>query len=184
MYKIGDFKGKMLLSMPQINSRVFRKSVIYVHTDDMTGSLGFIANFPMEQQQAETWSKEIGWHWPEKIYHGGPVDSHMGFIVHSNDYAQTSTIRMNDSISYTAGKSVLTDLNRGIGPADFALVVGYCGWAPGQLLEEVARGDWRVADYNDDYFFQPYEKTKSWENAVHLDAENIVKKLIDPVDTN
>ena len=99
MYQPGDLNGKMLLAMPQLKSRIFRKSVIYVHTDDADGSLGFITNFQMEQTQAEAWSEEIGWHYPSRIYHGGPVDSHMGFVLHSNDYIQTSTVRLNDSIS-------------------------------------------------------------------------------------
>ena len=138
----------------------------------------------MERGQAETWSQEIGWHWPSKIYHGGPVDSHMGFIVHSNDYAQTGTVQLNDSISYTAGKSILGDMDRGIGPLDFALVVGYCGWAPGQLIEEVNNGDWRVTDYDDEYFFSDMNKSDGWETAIEIDAENFVKRVTDQVDTD
>jgi putative transcriptional regulator len=173
-----NFNGKMLLSMPTIGSKIFQNTVIYIHTDNDSGSLGFITNFQMEQSQAKEWSEEIGWHYPQRIYHGGPDADHVGFVLHSNDYMQTTTVRLNDKISYTAGKSILDDIDRGIGPLDVALNVGYCSWEPGQLLKEVERGDWRVTDYDDEFFFATHgRKIDGWEYAISVDANNFVKRL-------
>lgn len=179
---MSNFKGKILLSTLRITSRIFQNSVVYIHTDDDNGSVGFMLNFPLDDAQAATWSNEIGWQWPERMFHGGPIDSHIGVVVHSNDYAQTGTVRLNDHISYTSGRSILTDIHRGIGPSEFKLVIGYCAWTPGQLQQEISNGIWNVASYNNDYVFNEVEKAIVWEQAIEYEANNIVKDLIDAVD--
>lgn len=177
-----EFDGKMLIALPRVKSRIFRQTVVYVHTDNEEGALGFIVNLPMNIEQAESWSKEINWQWPERIYHGGPVDSHMGYILHSPEYALPNTVSLNDCISYTSGGIVVDDINRGTGPNKFTLLVGYCAWQPGQIEAEVERGDWHVADFDETYFFQDLHREHGWEFAVNVEAENHTRKLLDTVD--
>ncbi len=176
------YDGQMLIALPKITDRIFRQTVIYIHTDNEEGALGFIVNLPMEPEQAETWSKQIDWHFPDRIYHGGPMDSHIGYVLHSPDYALPSTMQLNDSISYTSGKPIVDDINRGVGPNQFTLLIGYSAWEPGQLHNEVVDKQWHVADFDADFFFQDLHRENGWEFAVHVEAENHTKKLLEMVD--
>jgi putative transcriptional regulator len=184
MHNPTEYSGKMLIALPRVKSRIFQQTVVYVHTDNDEGALGFIVNLPMDPDQAEIWSTEINWQWPERIYHGGPVESHMGYILHSPEYAQPNTVQLNSSISYTSGTGIINDINRGIGPSKFTLLVGYCQWHPGQIADEVMRGDWHVAEFDADHFFQDLHREHGWKFAIGIEADNLSKKLLDTVDNS
>jgi putative transcriptional regulator len=174
--------GKILIATPKITSRLFEKSVIYIHNDDETGSIGVILNRPMEKEMAANFSKDIGWQFPDRVHLGGPIERQLGYIIHSNDYAADSSIYLNDYISYTGGKSIVYDINRGIGPSRFILVTGYCAWQPKQLAGEILAGMWTVADFDLDFFFQNLDKDLGWEHAIHVAAQNKTRELLEPVD--
>ena len=124
---ITNAEGKILIATPKNGSKIFRKSVIYVHTDDDQGSIGVLLNVPVEADAAQRFSEEINWGHPNRVYHGGPVERQFGYVLHSSDYARESSIRLNDHICYTGGRQIISDIERGVGPAHFVLVTGYCG---------------------------------------------------------
>lgn len=184
MYNIGDFEHKMLIASPEIGSTVFQNSIVYVYSDTIGGSLGIITNFAVDRKQATVWSDEIEWSWPEKIYYGGPVNSHLGAILHSNDYANANTALLSDTLSYTNGQNIIKDLNRGTGPLLFSMVLGFCKWEPGQLNNEVLANKWRLIDYDEAYMFNTANKKAGWEFAIDREAEKIVNQLVKSVDTD
>lgn len=176
-------EGKILVATPRVNGKIFRHTVIYIHADDDTGSVGVMLNVPMDYEMAERWSKEINWQFPEKIYHGGPVERQLGYVIHSNEYAQESTIQLNEYLSYTSGPSIIRSINRGIGPHNFMLATGYCAWQPKQLRSEIENGMWKVVDFDIEYFFQDLDREHGWEFSVNVAAQNLTQNLLNLVDT-
>jgi len=79
---IQNAEGKILIATPKITGKIFYKSVVYVHTDDDTGSVGVMLNVPMDHDMAIQWSKDINWYHPDKIFHGGPVERTLGYVIH------------------------------------------------------------------------------------------------------
>ena len=55
------------------------------------------------------------------------------------------SIEIGAEIAVTASPEALAILLAGKGPATFQLLVGYAGWAPGQLAREVSVGAWLPA---------------------------------------
>jgi putative transcriptional regulator len=176
------FDQKILIASPK-TSGMFRHTVVYIHTNDETGAAGAILNVRMEQSMAKSWAEEMGWQYPENIHLGGPVEQQLGYVIHTNDYAHYTSIPLNDYFSFTGGRAIISDINRGTGPYQFILNVGYCGWQPGQLEDEVVRGDWIVADFDPNIFFQDFDREAYWEFAVHVAAQQRTEKLLDTVDT-
>lgn len=174
--------GKIIIATPRITNRMFEKSVIYVHSDDETGAVGVMLNRPMEREMAEKFANDIGWQFPDRVFHGGPVERQLGYIIHTNDYASEASIYLNEHISYTGGKSIVYDINRGIGPSEFMLATGYCAWQPKQLANEIFFGMWTVATFDVDFFFQTLDKERGWEHAINIAAQNKTKELLEPVD--
>lgn len=179
---MASVKGNLLIATPKVNGKFFKHSVIYVHTDDDTGSVGVLLNMPMDYDMAERWSIEMDWQYPERIHCGGPIERQLGYVIHTNDYAHDTSIALNEYISYTSGRSIVYDINRGMGPSQFILTTGYCAWQPKQLQAEIDQGMWVVVEFDLDYFFQPLDREHGWKYSINVAAENITKDLLDQVD--
>jgi len=180
---ITNTQGKIIIATPHVTDKQFQKSVIYIHTDDVTGTVGVMLNLPMDYDMAVSWSHDINWQYPNRIFHGGPVEQQLGYVIHSSDYARDSSIQLNEAISYTGTRHIVDDINNGVGPIDFLLVTGYCAWGPQQLDLEINNNMWLVADFDEDYLFQDLDRDCGWEVSVNIAAENRVSKLLNLVDT-
>jgi putative transcriptional regulator len=98
------------------------------------------------------------------LHYGGPVEPKQGFVLHSNDYIGSGTIVVQDGFALTGDTEVLHAISRGTGPRRSILVLGYAGWAPGQLEAEMERKDWFVIPAEEALIFDKDAETK-WERA-------------------
>jgi len=171
--------GKLLIAMPGMGDIRFDQSVIFlcVHSED--GAMGLIVNKPspelsfaelLEQLSIESDALPDA----PRVYFGGPVELGRGFVLHSGDYVQDdSTLKVDTQFGMTASLDVLEDLAHGAGPKKALLALGYAGWGPGQLEEEIARNGWLIADASPELVFSNDDRGK-WAAAL--------KKLgIDPL---
>lgn len=175
--------GKLLIASLNVTNGLFQKSVIYLHTDDDTGSVGFMLNMRMDNNMAIRWSQEIDWPFPDQVHSGGPVDEQLGYIVHSSDYARESSVKLNNDLNYTGGQHIIRDINRSIGPNNFVLMTGYCTWAPKQLSLEIENKMWSVVDFDKDVFFKKLNKNQYWEHVIAISAEKKTNQLLNILDS-
>ncbi len=176
--------GKFLVAGPDMRDSRFAESVVLMFDHDAGGAFGLIINkalgdgpllpllkgFEIEPL-AESPEPETGGSSAEKLdgtatqaptvrlYYGGPVDQGAIFIVHSPDYLGPATKVIVDVAVMTRDLAVLKDLARGKGPQHLLLVLGYAGWAAGQLDAELARGDWLVVPVDPAVLFGDDAKT-------------------------
>jgi putative transcriptional regulator len=89
---------------------------------------------PVEFDQAET---------ARLVQNGGPVETSRGFVLHSPDYfAKSATVKITDGICLTTTTDILKAIASGKGPERLLLVLGYAGWGPGQLEDELGANGW------------------------------------------
>jgi putative transcriptional regulator len=151
----GFLDGQMLIAMPTMMDDRFSRSVIYVCAHSSEGAMGIVVNHPApnikftdllvkldvipaaDVIQLPTRADVM------KVMRGGPVESERGFVLHSGDYfIQDATLPINDGVCLTFTIDILKAIARGDGPASAILALGYAGWAPGQLENEIQGNGW------------------------------------------
>ena len=162
----GYLDGQMLIAMPVKNDPRFERSVIYMCAHSSEGAMGIIVNrpagsidFPGLLVQLDIIEKSDQIQLPEnaemmKVMKGGPVDTGRGFVLHSSDfYIQDATLNIDDGISLTATVDILKAIAKGAGPKHAILALGYAGWAPGQLENEIQHNGWLHCDADPELIF-------------------------------
>ena len=89
-----------------------------------------------------------------KVLKGGPVETGRGFVLHSSDFfIEDATLPIDDGICLTATLDILKAIASGTGPKQAILALGYAGWAPGQLENEIQHNGWLHCDADPDLIF-------------------------------
>src|SRR5438477_1245260 len=153
--KRGFLDGQMLIAMPTMGDERFTRSVIYMCAHSSEGAMGIVVNqpaahisFPDLLVQLEVIPAADLIQLPSsaggvKVLKGGPVDTRRGFVLHSADFfIENSTLPIDEGICLTATLDILKAIARGEGPASAILALGYAGWAPGQLENEIQHNGW------------------------------------------
>jgi putative transcriptional regulator len=167
-----DLTGKLLIAMPDMGDPRFHGSVVFLCAHSAEGAMGLIVNKPMSDIRfADMLDQlEIG-HGPDTrdvaICYGGPVELGRGFVLHTADPvgAGRDGLRVDDRFAMTATLDVLEDLARGSGPPEALLALGYAGWGPGQLEDEIQQNGWLTADAAPELVFATPMDGK-WEAAL------------------
>ncbi|MFP6742207.1 MAG: YqgE/AlgH family protein, partial [Alphaproteobacteria bacterium] len=99
----GYFEGQMLIAMPQMSDSRFSRTVIYLCAHSAEGAMGLVVNklidsitFPdlLEQLNVDT-VPEVD---QIRVHFGGPVESGRGFVLHSDDYMQDTTLMIQKGV--------------------------------------------------------------------------------------
>ena len=78
-------------------------------------------------------------------------------------------------LAMTTTRDILEDLANGQGPDSAVLALGYAGWGPGQLEDEMLQNGWLTGDGADELIFSAAHSDK-WQAA--LRAQGIDPSLL------
>lgn len=160
-----NLTGHFLIAMPAMEDPNFAKSVAYICEHNENGALGIVINRPIdmklddlfEQISIDLGNKALG---GAPVHFGGPVQVDRGFVLHQPIGQWQSTIAVTGDTALTTSKDVLEAVARGEGPNRLLVSLGYTGWSPGQLEQEISQNAWLTVPAADDILFDlpPEEK--------------------------
>jgi putative transcriptional regulator len=158
--------GQMLIAMPVMDDERFQRTVIYMCAHSAEGAMGIIVNrpagsidFPGLLVQLDIIKKGERITLPKsaeamKVLRGGPVEPGRGFVLHSSDFfIKDSTLEIDEGVSLTATLDILKAIATGSGPSRALLALGYAGWRPGQLENEIQHNGWLHCPADSDLVF-------------------------------
>lgn len=158
--------GRLLIAMPVMDDERFARSVIYLCAHSAEGAMGIVVNraagsidFPDLLVQLDIIGKDEQIKLPDdaeqmKVLKGGPVETGRGFVLHSSDFfIKDATLPIDDGVCLTATLDILKAIALGEGPKQAILALGYAGWAPGQLENEIQHNGWLHCDADEDLIF-------------------------------
>jgi putative transcriptional regulator len=147
-----NLTGHFLIAMPTLTDPYFAKSVTFICTHNQDGAMGVVINRPtdinfstlFEKINLKLGNNEVA---DQPVLYGGPVQPERGFVLHAatsntsaNDWDSSMTIAEHTAL--TTSKDILEAVAQGHGPEKMLLALGYAGWTPGQLEQEIAQNAW------------------------------------------
>jgi len=166
MKAVSYLAGKLLIAMPGMSDARFDRSLILLCVHSETGAMGLIINkvmpmmkfsdlaaqLEMEVEAGQPEPAEEMWNMP--VQYGGPVEPSRGFVLHSTDFMSAdSSLPVSEKFALTATLDILKAMARNAGPRRSLLALGYSGWAPGQLEDEIQRNGWLHCDPDEHLLF-------------------------------
>ena len=164
--------NQLLIAMPGMADPNFSTTVTLIceHNDD--GALGIIINRPLnlklsglfEQLSVDDADPDTA---GSPVMSGGPVGTERGFVLHGKDYSFENTLSVSDEIQLTLSRDVIDAMAVGDGPEKSLVAIGYAGWEPGQLEEEMLANSWLNVTATPELVFDtPFEER--WNSAARL----------------
>ena len=167
-----NLTGQVLISMPSLEDERFFKTVIYICAHSSEGAMGIIINKKIDYDLYPDLLQQLGIDKPlgnKKLFirYGGPVESGRGFILHSDEIMQKDTLSIEKGVALTSTAEFFEDLSEGKGPRNSILALGYAGWSPGQLENEILSNSWMTLQTDSSFLFDD-EVSNKWLNAYKL----------------
>ena len=162
--------GQLLVAAQGMQDPRFVGSVIYIVKHDHEGTLGLLINRPIAQGSIDDLLKGFGAAAKDStveivIHYGGPVSRRQGFLLHTDDTMLENSVSTKNGIAMTSDIKMIESIALGKGPRQFLLMLGYAGWAPGQLEDEMKANSWFVVPADKSLIFDA-DAEKKWRQAM------------------
>ena len=168
---VEPLEGSILVSTSYLGKSIFERSLIYVCAHDVAGSAGIIFNNVMDSITKQQILNRNGIQKIIKhdktipIFYGGPVNEERSVALRytkvANDFESNMRISVETNIDLFLRNVALGKIKD-----KFILAKGVCGWAPGQLEEEIDQNAWIVMQLQDPEFIFSQRIKNKWDKAV------------------
>jgi putative transcriptional regulator len=167
-----SLQDHFLIAMPQMQDEIFMGAVIYLFEHNEDGAMGLIINKPMDVSLDDIFH-ELGMQTAEEedqvahpVIIGGPVSTEKGYVLLPQIDIKNLPDSMKDSerlcVSMHGDRHILEKIAKNQHEA-FLFCLGYSGWDPVQLEQEIKNNVWLTCKADPDIIFntpleQRYEK--------------------------
>ena len=139
-------KGRILVSEPFLSDTYFRRSVVLLTEHSEEGSVGFVLNKPVELTVSSILKD-----FPEidaSVSIGGPVNTNTVHYIHTLGNLIPNSVRVMKNLYWGGDFDTIKDLiTKGkIKKDSIRFFLGYAGWSPNQLANELSENAWVVTE--------------------------------------
>lgn len=158
--------------MPQMEDPRFSQALTYICEHNEQGAMGIVINQPMQLTLGDVLSHlniaDFDTDFDdEPVLCGGPVETERGFILHQSPNSWDTNAEIADGVYVGTSQDILEAIAENRGPLQHIVALGYAGWGPMQLEEELSENVWlNVAATPDIIFHTPIEQR--WQAAASL----------------
>jgi putative transcriptional regulator len=158
-------KGSILIAEPYLNDVYFKRSIVLLTEYNEEGSIGFVLNKPVNMQIQEVISDFPSFDCQMSI--GGPVNTNTIHYIHTLGDMIPNSIPVHNNIYWggdfdTLKKHIANGL---VQKNQVRFFLGYSGWTPGQLEDELTQNSWLVSNINPDIVMN-HQTNEIWKNIL------------------
>lgn len=159
-------KGDLLISEPYLPDPNFERSVILLCEHDDNGSFGFVLNQVSKLSLAEVIEDSPDLDLP--LFIGGPVQQDTLHFIHCSERLRSGSKEIAEGIYWGGDFEQLLFLldTHQITASEVRIFIGYSGWSPGQLLEELNANSWIVNKTTKPEYVFDYAHTELWREIL------------------
>ncbi len=177
---------KCLIATPAIKDPIFASSLVYMCEHSESGSMGLVVNHETTQSLEDVFRQldivcEDETIRNQPVYIGGPVQLEQGFVLHSQAGPWQNSVEISSGIQLTSSLDILQAIAIGKGPRDYLVILGFSGWASGQLESELQQNSWLTSTCSADLLFHQKPEDK-WQVA--FDSLGFDINMLSPVSGN
>lgn len=156
-------KGNILIAEPFLNDIYFKRSIVFLTEHNDEGSIGFVLNKPVNLK-----IDEIINDFPPfdcNISIGGPVSTNTIHYIHTLGEAIPNSVYVYGDIFWGGNFDILKELIqfKSITKNQIRFFLGYSGWKPNQLSEELSQNSWLVSKINPDVIMN-HDMNEIWKD--------------------
>ena len=174
--------GILLIADPFLKDPNFMRTVVLLTEHRDEGTIGFVLNRQYENTLDELLPEIEGHKLP--VYYGGPVQMNTIHFLHRYPDEIPGGVEIMKGVYWGGDFDSVVDLiNNGKIEADkIRFYIGYSGWSPGQLQDEMTEKTWLTAPAARKLIFHP-QAEEIWKDSLkHLggEYEMMINFPIDP----
>jgi putative transcriptional regulator len=166
---IRNLTNTFLIAVPGLRDPSFARSVVLICDHSKDGAFGLVINrlllssfIPLSSSfNIKEYNRDL------PVYYGGPVKPEQGYVLYASRHDYYPSIKIHDNLILTTAKEILTDIAVGKGPEKFLFILGFSGWAPGQLERELMEDSWLIAPSDNRIIFDT-PLNERWMSAAEL----------------
>lgn len=175
---IMDLSSTILVATPKLNNSLFERTVIFVCEHHEQGTVGLICNRPTSFNLDYICNQlaldcEVSKHKDMPLLFGGPMQPERGFVLHrpQGQWRSSLVIKDND-VTLTTSNDIIKAMAINNGPDKVIIALGYSGWEPKQLEQEIMDDCWLVCPFSLELLYEvPY--SQRWHYAGQLMGINL-----------
>ncbi len=168
MGNMESLQGNFLISTAKMPDPRFREKLIYMCGHTPEGAIGLVVNNPLPDVRLDEILISADIPLPDfelpPVYLGGPVEMGSGFILYTADYQARSQLQVSATVCLSSDPAILQDIAQNAGPDKYLFLLGYAGWGPGQLENELTDNGWLTLPAEDKVIFNTPDAMK-WKVA-------------------
>jgi putative transcriptional regulator len=163
----------LLVASPALLDPNFLHSVVLIVEHDEEGALGVILNRPLPITLAQVCEEsEKPYAGPEEAHawRGGPVDPQRGILLVEGGLPEKDDTVL-DFTHFVSHRRDLLEALLADERARYRLFLGYAGWGPGQLDEELEQGAWVTRPLISEWLMHP-DPSGLWQVAIAAESNS------------
>ena len=145
----------LLVASPQMRDPFFERTVVLLCQHDQDGAIGLVINrsgpitLATVVEQLNENATPVN---DQPTWWGGPVGPGTGFVIWRGRIKPDEGWNLGEELAVSPSEEHLNRLIRE--GSNFNLCLGYAGWGPGQLENEIETGSWIYVDLDEDLLFE------------------------------
>lgn len=182
--KLKPQKGRILISDPFQSDEYFQRSVVYLCEHSNQGTFGFVLNnlvdINLNQMHPSFPNIAI------EMSIGGPVETESMYFIHTlgNELKQSILVDKNICMGGDFRQLYSFITLEHIQANQIKFFLGYSGWSPGQLEEEINRNAWVVAEIEDSFDVMNNQSADAWNQFMKKMGQKFNIMTNFPLDPN